>query len=158
MTKKDEKFNELIGLQPPEVKIWISEMDKLLTASGCKAAVDSKGNFTYTSKQSKKIICRISMGTTGSTVRPNTINATGSSCIKVTIPESMLDIMKNSRGCGGCAKKNPNFIECNHGGPYQFTQNDDKFESCRFVGFNFALENAENREILKKWIECELAI
>lgn len=73
------------------------------------------------------------------------------------LPENMLNIMRNARGCGGCAKKNPNFVECKHGGPYQFTHENEKFESCRFVGFNFALDDVANRDLLTKWLEMELA-
>ena len=158
MTKKDVKFNELITQQPSDEKNWITQMDKLLTDSGCKAAVDTKGNFTYTSKQSKKIVCRIAMGEAKCLVRPNTISASSSDEIKAMLPEDMLDVMRKSRGCGGCAKKNPNFVECNHGGPYQFSQDNENFESCRFVGFNFGIDTEANREMLKKWLECELAV
>jgi len=156
MSKKDEKFNELINFQQLEIKNWVVEMDKLLTNSGCKVAVDSKGNFTYTSKQSKKIVVRITMKETECIVRPNTINATSSDSIETNLPESMLEVMRNSRGCGGCAKKNPSFIECKHGGPYKFMQEGKEFEACRFVGFNFSVADAENRAALKKWLELEL--
>jgi len=158
MAKKDEKFNELINLQPPAIKDWIIWADKLLIGSGCKAAVDNKGNFTYTSKNSKKIVCRITISEAGSYIRPNTNNATGSSNIAAVLPENMLGVMRTARGCGGCAKKNPNFVACNHGGPYQFAHDNEKFESCRFVGFNFALDDAANRDLLAKWIEIELAL
>jgi len=155
MNKKDEKFSELVNLQPPEIKDWIIKTDKLLIDGGCKAAVDNKGNFTYTSKLTKKIICRITMGESGCSIRPNTNHAASSHNITAKLSQSMLDIMRNTRGCGGCAKKNPNFIECKHGGPYQFAQDDEKFESCRFVGFNFSLDN--DRDLLEKWVEHELA-
>jgi len=155
MAKKDDRFNELIGLQTAEVRDWVIATDDLLINSGCKAAVDNKGNFTYTSKQSNKIVCRITMNDTGSSIRPNTNNAKGNMAAK--LPDSMLDIMRNTRGCGGCEKKNPNFVSCSHGGPYMFMHNNEEFESCRFVGFNFALDDAATRNVLTKWIEEELA-
>jgi len=155
MSKKDDKFNELINHQPAEIKDWIVKTDHLLMNSGCKAAVDAKGNFTYTSKHNKKIICRITMTETGCSVRPNTNNAVDLSNMAM-LPESMLNIMRSTRGCGGCAKKNPNFVACKHGGPYQFSHNNEKFESCRFVGFNFTLENEAVRDVLEIWIKNEL--
>ena len=157
MSKKDDKFNELVNLQPSDIKNWIISVDKLLTGGGCKVTVDNKGNFTYTSKQSNKIVCRITMGESGCSIRPNTNNATNSNNIAAVFPENMLDTMRNARGCGGCAKKNPNFVQCGHGGPYKFTHNGENFEGCRFVGFNFSLDNAAERNLLEKWIECELA-
>jgi len=154
MSKKDEKFNELIILQPAEIQDWVVKMDKLLLDHGCKSAVDAKGNFTYTSKQSGKIVCRIALGETECTVRPNTNNATNSNAMG-SIPENMLAIMRNARGCGGCEKKNPNFIQCKHGGPFQFSHSGENFESCRYVGFNFILDSAENRDVLEKWLLTE---
>ena len=156
MSKKDEKFNELLHFQPAEIKDWIIGIDKMLTEGGCKAAVDNKGNFTYTSKQSKKIVCRITMNEFGCLIRPNTNIAISSDAIDAELSESMLDAMRGARGCGGCAKKNPNFVQCGHGGAYKFIQGGESFESCRFVGFNFALDDAKERELLKKWLECEL--
>ena len=158
MTKKETAFNELINFHPPAVKDWLIEMDKLLMDSGCKAAVDSKGNFTYTAKQTKKIICRITIKETGCLIRPNTSNVTSANSIAPKLPENMLNIMRSTRGCGGCEKKNPNFIQCSHGGPYRLTYENEDFESCRYVGFNFEIEDASNRNVLKKWIELELLL
>jgi len=157
MAKKDDKFNELINLQPSDIRDWLIFADKLLIDSGCKAAVDNKGNFTYTSKKSNKIVCRITISEHGCTIRPNTINATDSSNMAAQFPENMLDVMRDARGCGGCAKKNPNFVECGHGGPYKFAHNGEDFEGCRFVGFNFSIENAAERNLLEKWIELEVS-
>jgi len=96
------------------------------------------------------------MNETGCSIRPNTNNAISSNNIATVLPENMLSIMRSARGCGGCAKKNPNFVECKHGGPFQFTHDNEKFESCRFVGFNFALDDAANRNLLARWFEMEL--
>ena len=155
MSKKNEMFTELVNSQPAEIKDWVIKMDKLLTDSSCKSAVDNKGNFTYTSKQSGKIVCRITLGEGDCQIRPNTINAKSSNNM-ANIPDSMLEIMRSARGCGGCAKKNQNFVQCKHGGPYQFSHKGEDFESCRYVGFNFAVDNADNRIVLEQWIESEL--
>jgi len=156
MNKKDIAFNELINLHLPEIKNWIKKMDTLLIDGGCKVVVDNKGNFTYTSKQSNKIVCRITIGETECSVRPNTNYATTSNNITNQFPESMLDVMRNTRGCGGCAIKNPAFVKCKHGGPYQFKHGNEDFESCRYVGFNFTIDSEANRGLLEEWIKCEL--
>lgn len=157
MSKKGDKFNELINLQTAELKQWIEEMDKLLLDGGCKSAVDAKGNFTYTSKKSGKIICRITMNENECIVRPNTINSNSSSKIAASPTDNMLDVMRNTPGCGRCALKNPNFVRCSHGGPYQFTHQGERFEGCRYVGFNFTTATNANRECIQQWIMHELA-
>jgi len=157
VSKKNDKFNELINLQTTEVKQWLEEMDKLLIEGGCKAAVDAKGNFTYTSKKSGKIICRITMNENGCTIRPNTNNSDNVDKIAAIPTDNMLDVMRNARGCGGCALKNPGFVSCKHGGPYRFTHESEQFEGCRFVGFNFSADDSASRECIKQWIIHELA-
>jgi len=153
MSKKDTAFNKLVAMQTVEVQSWVAGMDKRLTDGGCKSAVDDKGNFTYTSRTTGKIVCRINLSESGCTVRPNTNHASGTTD---SLPESMKGVMRNARGCGGCAKKNPSFVECKHGGPYRMTDGGESFESCRFVGFNFALDSEEERDALTRWIEAEL--
>jgi len=157
MGKREELFNELIAHQSAETKDWVIKMNQLLTQHGCKVTVDKNGNFTYASKQSNKIMCRITMNEKGCTVRPNTIHAAHSDAIQAQPPQPMLDIMQSARGCGGCAKANPAFVSCKHGGPYQFAHNGQQFESCRYVGFNFPTTDAQTRDVLEKWIEKELS-
>jgi len=38
----------------------------------------------------------------------------------------------------------------------KFAHNGEDFEGCRFVGFNFSLDNAAERDLLEKWIELEV--
>ena len=152
MSKKDEMFSKLVGQQPPEVKDWILDMDKFLTDGGCKSSMDAKNTFTYTSKKSKKMVCKISIDPSGCTIRPNT------NCgdLAIDFPEIMLAEMRGGRGCGTCAEKNPDFVQCRHGGPFELAYNGEKFQRCRYYGFNFSADNAIVREVLKKWIELEL--
>ena len=158
MTKKDKMFNELANYQTADIKQWVEEIDKLLMEGGCKSAVDAKGNFTYTSKKSGKIICRITMNENGCTVRPNTNITNCSSMIAAKPTDNMLDVMRNTpRGCGGCALKNPNFVSCKHGGPYRFAHNGEQFESCRYNGYDFTTDDNANREYIKQWVVHELA-
>jgi len=78
MSKKDEKFSELVNLQQPEIKNWVIEMDKLLLDGGRM-------------------------------VRPNTNIVDSSSMIAAKPSSNMLEVMRNVRGCGGCAIRNPEF-------------------------------------------------
>jgi len=157
MNKKDTMFNEFIKHQPLDIRNWIVKVDKLLIDNDCKASVDNKGNFTYKSKENDKIVCRITLGETYCTIRPNTNNANNSDNMTNSFPDNMLEIMRNTRGCGGCAAKNPNFTQCKHGGPYKFKHGNEEFEGCRFVGFNFALNETRNYDVLEEWLRTELS-
>jgi hypothetical protein len=156
MTKKEQVFNELINLQPKEIKDWIIRIDKLLTDNGCKASV-SKDTFTYISPKTKKFVCKISIKEAGSTVKTNGIHLLNEDNILFQLPENMLSHVKNGKSCGVCAENNPNFVQCRHGGPFKFSYSGVDYNRCRFYPFDFSLEKINERKILEKWIELELS-
>ena len=132
-------------------------MDKLLTDGGCKSAYDGKDTFSYTSKASKRLVCKIKLGKSDCAFKPNGNHLPGSGSIISQLPQHMLEYMKSGRECGVCAKNNPDFVQCRHGGPYTFTHDGSTFQRCRFDGPSFALDNSAERDLFRKWIELELA-
>jgi len=153
---------QYVNTQPPEIREWLIDLDKLLTAGGCKVTGEVRnfecdGRFIYTSRKGKKIICKIDMEVGCSYVNPNINHLENSVNIMAELPDSMSDNMKSGKTCGICAENDPNFVHCNHGGPFKFTINDEYYERCRFYGFRFALNDAKEREVLRRWIELELA-
>ena len=159
MTKREMAFNELASLLSPEMKNWMIDIDKMLIEGGCSATVDIKKNrFTYTSKATKKIVCKFDINADGITVMPNGNHLPQSNGIIAHLPEHMITDMKNGKECGVCAKNNPNFIQCKHGGPYMYTIENKNYNRCRYYGFGFRADSSHERELLKEWIEMELAI
>lgn len=155
---------EYANTQPPEIKEWVIDLDKLLTQS-CKVAGEVRhslcdGIFTYTSRETKKIICKIDLRAKNSAVIPSANHFEGSSNILYDLSEDMLNAMRRkNRGCKTCQEyNNPIFVKCPYGGePFRFSHKGEDFELCRFMGFEFAINSTKEREVLRKWIELELA-
>lgn len=155
-------INEFVGSLPPEVRGWVADMDKLLTDGSCKVVGEiqnftGSGAFTYTSRKSKKVICKIHIGISGCGVSPNANHLEKPNNIVAELTDDMLDNMKSGPGCGSCAKKDPTFVHCRHGGPFKFKHNGQHFDRCRFYGFGFPMDSVQERDLLMKWIELELA-
>ena len=155
---------EYANTQPPEIKEWVINLDKLLTQS-CKVAGEVRyslcdGIFAYTSRKTKKLICKIVLRAKNSSIIPNANHFGSPGNILSELTENMLDVMRSkNRNCRFCSElNNPNFVKCMHGGaPHMFSYGDENFELCRFMGLEFSLKNANERKILRKWIELELA-
>lgn len=156
-------FNQYVNTQPAEISHWLSDMDKLMTDSNCRVDGDTinfgcGAYFVYTSRKSKKKICKIEMGVAGCTMQLWGNHLAISDSMLADISESMKNIVINGRACGACAANDPHFIHCNHGGAYKYTIDGKHYERCRFDNFCFRIEDAAQRKLLKKWIEMELSV
>jgi len=155
---------EYVNTQPHEIKEWVIGLDELLVQS-CKIDGEVRyslcdGIFTYTSRKTKKAVCKIDLKAKNSSVILNVSNFVNLNNILNEFTENMLNIMRSkNRWCRFCSERNnPVFVKCVHGGePYKFSYNGEDFELCRFTGFEFPLNNTEERNILRQWIELELA-
>jgi len=154
---------EYANTQPPEIKEWVINLDKLLTQS-CKVTGEIRyflcdGVFAYTSRKTKKVICKIYLRATHSSIIPNVCHFENSSNILAELSENMLNYMRSkNKSCRNCSERNdPYFVHCMHGGePHRFSYEGEDFELCRFSGFEFSLCDVKERAVLKKWIEHEL--
>ena len=151
--------------QSPEIKEWIVDLDKLLTQT-CKVVGRAQyslcgGVFDYTSRKTKKLVCKINLLAANSSIIPGAAHFEDSNNILSELTENMFNIMRGrNNGCRACSERNnPNFVQCMHGGePYKFTHEGEDFQLCRFMGFEFSLNNANERKVLRKWIELALAL
>ena len=149
--------------QPPQIRDWICDAEKLLVDNGCKLSTfflsntNGDGSFSYASRKSKKTVCRIAMGMMGSLVEIRGNHFANEKNILLELPQNMLNVVKGG-GCGACAKGDPNFVKCRHGGPFKFAYKGENFERCAFGGYVFPLDNAAERELLKKWLQYELEV
>jgi len=154
---------EFANSQPPEIRDWIIDVEKLLIDNGCKIScfflsnTNGDGSFSYVSPKGKKTVCRIAMGVAGSLVEIRGNHFNNERTILPELPENMLDVVKSDK-CGKCAEGNPNFISCRHGGPFKFAYNGENLERCAFGGYIFKLDNPTERELIKKWLKMELSM
>lgn len=152
------KLIDCVDTQPPDIRKWLLETDRLLLDSGCNATGEKSGDITiaYTSKKSKKWVCKFYFGVTGYRIRPNVNYMRGDGSAVFELPETMLRVIRDKR-CTNCYGDQP----CTHGGAFRFTQNGEDFAGCRSPhndGYKFTLDNAEDRQALRKWIEQELTL
>jgi len=156
--------SEFANAQPAEIRDWITNLEKLLINNKCKISsfflsnTNGDGSFAYVSPKGKTI-CRISMGICGSKISIHSHHISNENTILAELPENMMNVIKNSNGCGGCGARNPDtFVQCRHGGAIKFEYNGTHYERCVFEGYTFSLNNANERTLLKRWIEYELSV
>jgi len=156
---------EYANTQPPDIKEWVICLDKLL-AQSCKVTGEVRyflcdGIFTYTSRKTKKVICKIDLRAKKSSATPNVNHFENSNDILNHFTEFMLDTMKSKhKNCGNCSKLNtPVFVKCPYGKgePHRLSCKSEDFELCQHYGFEFSIDNEKERNVLRKWIELELA-
>jgi len=151
-------ISEFINPQPQEIKDWVLYMDAYLTRSGCKAEGEANnftggGYFSYTSRKTKKTVCRFDMGIWGCSINLKGNHLSEAANIIAELPESMVArMMTNDRGCA--AEGTP---KCQQE-RYRFLYNGETHYRCRYAGFTFALDNPAERELIQKWIAYELAV
>ena len=162
--KHTANASEYANGQPPEIRDWIIDIEKLLINNGCKISSfylsnsNGEGSFGYVSHKGKTI-CRITMGITGSAIEIRGHHFGNKENILSELPESMLNVVKNVSGCGGCEARNPDtFVKCRHGGAWKFTLEGKEYECCVFGGFIFPLNIAEERELIRRWVELEIGL
>jgi hypothetical protein len=150
--------------QPPEIKDWVVDLDKLLTQTcnviGIAQYFLCGGVFNYTSKKTKEHVCKINLFAGSCSIIPNVKHFGKSNTILNELTENMLSIMRGkNRACMTCSKGNSSsFVQCKYGGkPHSFSHKGEDFELCGFSGFEFSFNNADERNILRKWIELETA-
>jgi len=155
---------DFANAQPQEIRDWIADLEILLINNKCKISslflsnTNGDGSFAYASAKGKTI-CRINMGIRGSTISINSHHISNENTILTELPENMMNVIKNSNGCGGCKARNPDtFVQCRHGGAIKFEYNGTHYERCVFEGYTFSLSNANERTLLKRWIEYELSV
>lgn len=155
--KHQIRLIDCVDTQPPDIQKWLIELDRFLLSNGCSVTGDKSGGITiaYTSKKSKKWICKLYFGVTGYRIRPNMNFMRRANCAALELPKTMLHVLRDKR-CIGCSGDEP----CTYGGALRFTQNDEDFAGCRcpHEGYKFTLENVEDREALMRWISLELGI
>ncbi|MCL2188980.1 MAG: hypothetical protein FWC16_08685 [Defluviitaleaceae bacterium] len=153
--------SQYINTQSSEIIDWLTDINKLLLDNNCRVDGDTinfgcGAFFTYTSRKSKKKICKIELGVAGCTIQLWGNHLAAPNNILFDLTENMKTVAKNGRPCGACASNDPNFIRCTRGGAYKYKVDDKHYERCCFHSFCFQTDDAYERELLTKWIKLEL--
>jgi len=152
----DVKLLDCVDTQPPDIKEWLVELEKLLTENGCSASGEilDYASFTYTSPKTKQMICRVDMLLSGCKITPNTLKIKRLDETIPVLPEDFVKALKKDGcTCGRNCKR----------GPYRISHNGVEYLSCnnpphKIPGFNILINTAQNRIIIRKWIELELEL
>lgn len=156
---KDLNFNLFLAPHPPEIRAWITRIDKLLEDNGCSAKgeinnFNSNIVFTYTSRITGKDVCKIHMGIEGCKAYPYGRHLNGEENILKSLPESMQGcLLDGKHQCTGCATKRPDLVEHN----VRYTLDGKAYRRCWNKGFGYPLNGADERGAIEKWIIMELA-
>ncbi|MCL1844552.1 MAG: hypothetical protein FWF77_01455 [Defluviitaleaceae bacterium] len=172
MAKVKLDINNYARSQPPKVRQWLAEIDKLMLDGNCRIASSLVSNskrtdakFSYTSKRTRKAICIINMGTSGNyiSMRGNHfVHPIGDNVILDELPEEMLDFVMKGAGCGSGHCLNRDYTvnadnTCVHKHAEVFEFKGQKSFKCSHYGWNVDLNEATDFEILTKWIVLETA-
>ena len=173
-----QKISEYANAQPPEIKEWVINIDKLLTQNGCKAVQGMGGGspFTYTKRSGSityGMVCIIEMGIAGAFVIPGVNHLENSDSICNVLPDNLAALIKSGEDN---AKFNPEHCHRRSGNMgfarFAFTHKGIEYEGCRhaglrcqfsgvkcrFSGYKFDLYDTVVRDLMTKWIEMELSV
>ncbi|MCL2409864.1 MAG: hypothetical protein FWC96_09715, partial [Oscillospiraceae bacterium] len=136
------KIKEFACAQPPEIREWIFDIDKLLSDNGCTVTHNLSCEFIYAKRKTKNrkgMVCKIYMDIDGCSVTPGMNHFENPDNIISILPEDIIDLMKveADRECGWCAysRRDPGSIQCRPGCPVKFTHNGEEYLKCRYVEF-----------------------
>ena len=133
-------------------KAFVNEVDELLTGL-CRLKIvekDEKIRLTYTDNVTKRAL--VAFAVTGALLNVHLYaNNIGRYVDELlSMPDAMLNIIKNGRECDGI-EKHPTCI-----GPYCFTMDGNEFKKCRYMNFRFD-DDKDNRTYLKSMIMNEMS-
>ena len=138
--------------QPPEIKDWLMDLDKLLMENGCHidASIWEYASVSY--MLGKQMVCRIDMMLSGCKIIPNTRRAKSLDGIATVLSDKFIKALEED-GCE-CGRN------CKQGA-YKIAFNGKEYASCHNPpnkpgGFIIPLDDAEDRKIIRKWIELEI--
>jgi len=150
----DMKMINFAETQPPEIRDWLLDLDKLLVDNGCTPDAEILSHAIVIYNSAKKMICRIELKISECIITVNTIKAKNLDNVASVLPADFVTaLMEDGCECGrGCKK-----------GPYRIEHNGVEYLSCNNPphkpgGFNVSLGSPENRRIMHKWVEMELGV
>jgi len=149
----DMKMVNYADTQPPDVKDWLLDLDKLLTDNGCRINAEIMDYARMEYWKGKQLMCTVHLGITECKIAPSTKKIKTLDDIASVLPDAFVAALKED----GC--------ECGRGckkGPFRILHNGEEYLSCinpphKPAGFLVPLHNEDSRKIIRRWIEEELS-
>ena len=148
----DMKMENYADTQPPDVKKWLLDLDKLLTDSGCRINAEIMGYARVEYWKGKQLVCTVHLGIDECKIAPGTKKIKTLDDIAPVLPDTFLEALKEDGcECGRRCKK----------GPFKIVHNGAEYLSCnnpphKPAGFLVPVHDADNRKIIYKWLEKEV--
>jgi hypothetical protein len=150
----DMRMANFADTQPPQIRDWLLELDKLLVDNGCSPNAEIIEYATVIYNSGKKMVCRIDLKISECIITVNTTKAKNLDAVAQVLPaDFMTALEEDGCECGRQCKK----------GAYRIEHNGVEYLSCNNPphkpgGFNVSLGSSENRRIMRRWVEMELGI
>ena len=153
-----EKFNIEQFLEEVEVNYqpFVQDLHNYLVNNGCKVAIEVKksGFFaSYKDGASKKSIVNLLFRKAGLRVRIYEENAYKYVDFLATLPEEMVQSVEEATACKRLTNTGDCSPTCSKG--YDFTIGTNRFQICRYGGFDFLVTN-KNNPYIKSFVENEI--
>jgi len=148
-------IEQFLGALDGEHPAFIRELHDYLTENGCKVRVEEKksGFFaSYRHVKSKKSIVNFLSRKKGPRVRIYGENAGKYPDLIKALPEEMIRSMREATVCKRLIDPEACSPKCSLG--YDFTIGSERFQKCRYGGFEFQVSK-ENNPYIKSFVENE---
>ena len=154
MAQEKLSFEQFLGEVDVNDKVFVQDLHNYLLDSGCKAAFEEKktGLFgSYKHTKSKKSIINLLLKKRGLLVRIYGENANKYLDFLNTMPDEMVQAIEKASECkrlvyNTCSPK------CSG---YDVTIGGERFQKCRYGGFEFPLTK-KNNPYIKSFVENEI--
>ena len=140
--------------QPPEIKDWLMDLDKLLIENGCHidASIWEYASISYMA--GKQMVCSVEMMLSGCKIIPNTRKAKSLDKIAPALSKKFIEALEED-GCE-CGRNCKN-------GAYKIAIDGKEYVSCHNPphkpgGFIISLDDAKDRNVVRRWIELEMGV
>ena len=151
----------------PESKItdWFVHVDKILSDAGCKSVkvknIHTGDGAEYYHGKTKIKVCKLVTGKKGYSIVMHGNHFTAPYSVVGDLPENMLYVLKNQRGCRPCADPRTCTMTGNGDRYYEFAHNGKTYYCCgggfRFDLFDLGADTDDaGLALLEKWLFAEL--
>jgi len=142
---------------------WLADINKLMSDAGCKSAkvnhIHSGNGIEHYHGKTKIKVCKLVTSESGQSIVMHGNHFTTPYSIVDELPENMLYVLKNQRGCRPCTDPQTCTMAGNGDRYYEFVHHGNTYYCCGYSGFRFDIgpdTDATVLTLLEKWLKAEL--